>query len=145
MTRGKDKYDEVYQECIEQHLSKHLSNRLVRIAVLDTGVESKHSSIEAYNQPRGIRNYYNKSRNDLPNTHRHRTFAVNVILDYTPSAYRNNSEPLKCGRYSGASLLYEEDFGVFTPRKSSMAFDDLGTTVKYIIQDLIHGLISALF
>ncbi|KAK7715733.1 hypothetical protein SLS63_011322 [Diaporthe eres] len=83
----KDTYDEVYQKYIEKHLSSHPSNTPIRIAVLDTGIEVDHPSIQAHNELKGVHNCYDESRKDLPDTHGHGTFVTNVILDYAPDAH----------------------------------------------------------
>ncbi|KAL0935471.1 pfs domain-containing protein [Colletotrichum truncatum] len=84
--RWKAEYKDVYRKFIEEHLSYSPSNTAVRIAILDTGIERDHPLIEAHNDLKGRRNFYDESRKAVPDENGHGTFTASLILDYAPDA-----------------------------------------------------------
>jgi hypothetical protein len=80
----RSEYERVYQKFIESETGKLPSN-LVKVAILDTGIDRIHETIEARETNlKAWHNYHDESQRDVPDMNGHGTFAASLILDYAP-------------------------------------------------------------
>jgi subtilisin family serine protease len=77
-------YEKVYQKFIACQPTNSLFNP-VKVAILDTGIDRDHESIEARETNlKGKHNFHRESQRNVPDKNGHGTFAASLILDYAP-------------------------------------------------------------
>ncbi|KAJ4003173.1 hypothetical protein NW752_011653 [Fusarium irregulare] len=82
----RDDYLNVYETFVGKHLPNPPSSP-VRIAVLDTGIETGHALIDPRSDSlKGKKNFYNPLQRSIADTHGHGTFTAGLIMDYAPDA-----------------------------------------------------------